>query len=139
MNKIKVKNKKKIVTHEQWIEIRRVNGETVSTFYPPNDQFERERLEKDPVPDLIYRRLNFVHGVPREYRWTKPTPELELYGGMFLQRLKPEDWLTLHAGERKSGLPHANPGKGQPRPEEFGPCPCPRCTKKREEQYANPA
>ena len=130
MGKIQIKKVKreKPLTHEQWIEIRQVDGEFVSTFYPPNDEFERERQERDPQPVLIYRRLNFVHGVPAEYSWTAPPPDVRVLGGLFLQRMLIDDWLNVMEEERNAvphhALPCANP---QPPPPEFGGCNCDCC------------
>jgi hypothetical protein len=126
--------KKRIIQHDQWVEILRENGRTVTLFYPPNEEFERLRLKMDPPPALIYRRLNFVHGVPAEYMWTNPSPEAAQYGGMCLNRILPADWSVVLQAERAPGwnghvVPTPNP---QPRPPEFGPCPCHRCTEKRE-------
>jgi hypothetical protein len=136
--KIKLRKKKeKPVTHQQWIEVRRVNGVTVSTFFPANEEFEKERLEMDPEPTLIYRRLNFVHGVPREYLWTNPTPQIKMRGGHFLHRMSVEDWPAVMEDERKMNPRHAVPAaRPLPRHEAFGPCPCEHCTQERENQAA---
>ncbi len=130
----KQKKKQKTVTHQQWIEITRVNGVTVSTFYPPNHEFEKIRLKLDPQPELIYRRLNFVHGVPPEYWWTKPTKDVEQYGGHFLQRVSLADWQKVLELESMPGNKHVRSShKFVPRPEDMGPCPCPNCTRERGE------
>jgi hypothetical protein len=130
------KNNKRFIRHEQWIEIEQRDGKTVSTFYPPNDEFERLRLKMNPPPDMIYRRLNFIHGVPPEYDWIEPTPEFRRYGGMFLQRVTVEEWPSILAQELLIGncrvISALYP---QPRPEVLGPCPCMRCT----EERANPS
>lgn len=132
MPRIKQKTKR-TVTHDQWIEITRQNGQTVSTFYPPNAEFERRRLAKDPPPDLIYRRMNFVHGVPSEYEWTQPPPDMRQYGGHCLLRLTTADWLHVMQLERDLGYQHVMRARTQPRPDDFGPCPCARCTAARED------
>ena len=138
MKKIKLRNKAaKPVIHQQWIEVKRVNGQTVSKFFPTNAEFEKERLEMDPPPSLIYRRLNFVNGVPDEYSWTNPTPVVKIRGGHFLHRMLVEDWPEVMDAERREGNLHAfaspNP---QHRPDAFGPCPCDACTKEREKLEA---
>jgi hypothetical protein len=132
MRRIKIRSKKpKLKLLEQWIDIRRLDGKTVSTFYPPNDELEQLRLDMDPPPDLIYRRMNFIGPVPLEYTWTAPREQGRLNGGHCLQRLKPEDWLWVLDQERNFGNGHAVSGcDPQPRPEQFGPCPCFRCTSK---------
>ena len=127
--------KKKIikpVTLDQWIEITRENGKTVSTLYPPNKELERLRQEMDPPAVLVYRRLNFVHGVPAEYDWTQPTDGARHLGGMFLQRLSIENWLHTMELERTLCSPHVIfADASERRPPEFGPCPCARCTSDR--------
>jgi hypothetical protein len=88
----------------------------------------------DPPPDLIYRRMHFAHGVPSEYEWTYPTPEARLCGGHCIHRIKTEDWPKIMQQERLTGhvVPSPNP---QPRPAQFGPCPCARCTARREADF----
>jgi hypothetical protein len=133
MKRIKRKIEKP-VTHQQWIEVIRVNGQTVSKFYPSNAEFEKERLDMDPPPSLIYRRLNFVNGVPNEYMWTDPTPTVRIRGGHFLHRVLAEDWPYVMEQERLHGNIHVRPSpRPQPRPEAFGPCPCEACTREREQ------
>jgi hypothetical protein len=121
------------ISHEQWIEITVENGVTVTTRYPPNIEFEKLMREMNPKPDLIRRRLNFVHGVPREYDWIRPTPNFRLYGGLFLQRVLPSDWpyIALMESLLPSGHLVSTPNP-QARPLACGPCPCPRCTEERE-------
>ncbi len=117
---------------EQWIEVRVEDGKTVSTFYPPNEEIVQSLAKMNPKPDLIYRRLNFVDGVPDEYRWAKTPATFQMYGGMFVQRILPEEWPRLRA-EELVGKGHAKKALyPQPRPESWGPCPCPECTKERE-------
>ncbi len=121
------------IQHEQWIEVTRENGKTVTTFYPPNDEFEKLMREMDPQPDLIYRRLFFVHGVPPEYEWLDPSPELRLYGGLFLQRVLPSEWPRIRLLESLLPRNHVVSAKNpQPRPAGWGPCPCPLCKEERE-------
>jgi hypothetical protein len=134
MNRIKLKkDKERVIRHEQWIEIKQVEGKTVVLRYPPNEEFEKLRSEMDPQPDLIYRRFNFVNGVPREFLWTGVPPQFQLYGGLFLQRITLDEWPVLLEKERNSGtdlvIPAVNP---QGRPEALGPCPCEWCTEERD-------
>jgi len=126
------RNNKRFIRHEQWIEIEREDGRTVTTCYPPNEEFEQLRLKMDPPPDMIYRRLNFIHGVPPEYLWIEPTPEFQMYGGLFLQRVTVEEWPEIMEREQTAGDGHVVSARfPQPRPEVLGPCPCARCTAER--------
>lgn len=132
MKRIKKKKERPVIL-DQWAEITRRDGQTVTTLYPPNKELEKLRLEMDPPPVLVYRRLNFVHGVPPEYLWTEPSPHTETFGGAFLQRLSIEDWLKVYAQERSDTCAHiVTAERSQERPPELGPCPCRRCTRKRE-------
>jgi hypothetical protein len=127
-----MKKTKRFIRHEQWIEIEIREGKTVTSYYPPNDEFEELRLKMDPPPDMIYRRLNFVHGVPLDYMWVNPTPDFQLYGGLFLQRITLEEWPSILAAEKQSLHGMVIPARfPQPRPAVLGPCPCVRCTAER--------
>lgn len=134
------KTKKKIEmprTHEQWLEIETKDGKTVVTRYPSNAEFEKLRLEMDPQPELIYRRMNFVGSVPPEYSWTKPTPDIRELGGLFLQRMDVDNWCQVYANEMVNANGAIVSAKEcLPRPEAFGPCPCHRCTAEREAESA---
>jgi len=124
-----MKKSKRFIRHEQWIEIEQREGKTVTVFYPPNDEFEELRLKMDPPPDMIYRRLFFVHGVPAEYMWVEPTPEVAQYGGLYLQRITVDEWPSLLAAEKIKGNQFAISAQyPQPRPAVLGPCTCARCT-----------
>jgi hypothetical protein len=133
-NKFRKKIEKPIVL-EQWIEVKRLEGQTVSQFFPSNAELEKELLDMDPQPTLIYRRLNFIHGVPNEYLWTHPSPSVRIRGGLFLHRMLPADWPEVMERERLQGANHHATAsrRPQPRPEAYGPCPCADCTREREE------
>ena len=132
MSQTKNRNRR-IIRHEQWIEIVRVEGRTLTMRYPSNAEFERLRLAMDPPPELIYRRLYFVHGVPAEYCWVGPTPEMQLHGGLALERITLEEWPSILTVEVDAVdgvvIPARNPVG---RPEDLGPCPCVRCTEERD-------
>jgi hypothetical protein len=126
------KANKRFIRHEQWIEIDVREGKTVTLYYPPNEEFEELRLKMDPPPDMIYRRLNFLRGVPLEYLWVDVTPEFKKYGGLFLQRITVEEWPYLMQLEKESTHPHAISARfPQDRPPVLGVCPCARCTAER--------
>ena len=96
---------------EQWIEVRRVGNTEVTEFYPSNEELEQIIAEMNPKPDFIYRRIFFPDGVPARYGWTRPrTGQAEL-GGLAVQRLPLDVWLSLREKERESG--HAE-SAGQP-------------------------
>ena len=132
--KIKRRTKhSRLIIHEQWIEVTRKEGKTVSTFYPSNQELTRLLAEMNPPPDFIYRRIFLVNGVPAEYEWTRPDPQTRLLGGLFLHRMLPSDWSAVHEVESLLEEHHVRPSKNpQPRPAEYGPCPCAKCIAARE-------
>lgn len=126
------KKQKKIPVLDQWIEIEIQDGKTVTTLYPPNDELIKEGQAMLPAPDMVYRRLHFVHGVPPEYYWTTDDSTAREMGGMGTQRMTVDTWLDVIEREKASGTGHIGPcGGNLPRPEERGGCECAVCTHNR--------
>jgi hypothetical protein len=96
---------------------------------PANDKLRKQVETMDPQAELVYRRLNFPEGVPKEYAWTGPDENMRRYGGGGVQRMTLETWLELSLSEELKGGGHIGPtGKGNlPRPKEHGGCECPSC------------
>ena len=129
------KKMRKVAVLDQWVEVEIQDGKTVTKLYPSNAGLIKEGQAMDPPPDLVYRRLNFPHGVPEEYRWVaKSHPERFERGGMGTQRMRVETWLDVIEREEASGTGHVGPtGVGNlPRPKERGGCDCEVCTHNRE-------
>ena len=124
---------RKIVTLEQWVEVRVRDGKTVTTLYPANEVL-RERAQKmDPPPDMVYRRLNFPDGVPVEYYWTTDDAGRRRNGGHGIQRMSVEMWLETVAQEEQMGNGHVGPcSQPLPRPKSRGGCECEVCVGIRE-------
>jgi hypothetical protein len=123
------KNKQRIITLEQWVEVAVKCGKTVTTLYPSNAELRKKGEEMDPKPDLVYRRINFRSGVPIEYHWTTRDPVRRSRGGHCIQRMLPERWLKVSAEEELHPDGHIGPCGGiMPRPKERGGCDCPACT-----------
>jgi len=124
---------RKIVTLEQWVEVRVWEGATLTTLYPSNDAL-RERAQKmDPPPEMVYRRLNFVDGVPIEYYWTTDDPARRGNGGHGIQRMALDTWLETIAHEERLGNGHVGPcSQPLPRPKSRGGCDCEVCAGIRE-------
>ncbi|MBV9264654.1 MAG: hypothetical protein JO061_00650 [Acidobacteriaceae bacterium] len=124
------KNRKKLTHIDQWVEIRIEEGKTTTRLYPPNDQLIEEAKEMLPPPDLVYRRLNFVDGVPPEYEWAigKEDADVRERGGCGIQRMTADTWLQVIAREKLRDDGHiGRTGVGNiPRPD--GKCDCPVCT-----------
>lgn len=120
---------------EQWVEVTVEDGKPVTNLYPPNQELLKHVQKQDSPPDLVYRRLNFPHGIPSEYHWTaKSSPELFESGGAGIQRMRFDTWLTVIEGEAATGTGHIGPtGAGNlPRPESRGGCDCYVCAHNRE-------
>lgn len=124
------KKREKISVLDQWIEVRIEDGKTITEFYPSNEKLIEEGQAMDPLPDLVYRRLNFLDGIPPEYAWTSNDPDQRAQGGCGIQRMTIDAWLQVIENEKLSGTGHIGPtGVGNlPRPKERGGCECPLCT-----------
>ena len=116
---------------EQWVEVAVEDGKTVTRKHPPDEEL-REQVDKlDPERDLVYRRLHFVNGVPKEYEWAMHDRALQEKGGLGIQRMRPETWRELVEREKKNGG-HLLGCANVPRPESRGGCECPTCSWNRE-------
>ena len=127
------KKRKKIQTLEQWVEIEvSPTGRTVTTQHPSNEILIQDGQKKWPAPEMVYRRMHFVHGVPHEYAWATSDERIRKTGGMGIQRMTVDTWLELIEKEKALGTGHLLPcGGNLPRPEERGGCDCPTCSKNR--------
>ncbi len=124
------KKMRKIVTMEQWAEITVEDGKTVTQVIPSNAQLIEEGKAMLPPPDLVYRRMNFVDGIPPEYHWATQDEERRRLGMCGLQRMTVDTWLDVIEREEAAGTGHLGPtGVGNlPRPKERGGCDCEVCT-----------
>lgn len=126
------KKAKKIPVLDQWVEIEIQDGRTVTKLYPSNDELIKAGQKMPATPEIVCRRLHFVHGVPPEYYWTTKDPVARERGGMGLQRMTVDTWLEVIEQEQASGTGHIGPcGGNLPRPEERGGCDCAVCTHNR--------
>ena len=126
------KKRKKITILDQWVEIEvSPSGKTVTTLYPSNEILIADGQKKWPPPEMVYRRLNFVDGVPHEYHWTTSDETLRERGGCGIQRMTVDTWLELIEKEKALGTGHILPTGNLPRPEERGGCDCKVCSHNR--------
>ncbi len=125
--------KRKITVLEQWVEIEVApSGKTVTTVHPSNEILQQDGEKKWPAPELVYRRLHFVHGVPHEYAWATSDERIRAAGGVGIQRMTVETWRALIEKEKALGTGHLLPcGGNLPRPEERGGCDCAACARNR--------
>jgi hypothetical protein len=123
------KKQRKIVTLEQWVEVRVEDGKVTTTLYPSNEALLEEGIKMFPPPELVYRRINFPDGVPDVYSWCGPTQEIREFGGCGIQRMTLDTWLMVV--EQEKGFSDGRIGGtgvgNLPRPEERGGCECPSC------------
>ncbi len=124
------KNQRQIATIEQWAEITVEDGKTVTQVIPSNAQLIEEGKAMLPPPDLVYRRMNFVDGIPPEYHWATQDEERRRLGMCGLQRMTVDTWLDVIDREEAAATGHLGPtGVGNlPRPKERGGCDCEVCT-----------
>ncbi len=123
------KKLRKIVLMEQWAEITVVEGKTLTQVMPSNAVLIEEGKAMLPPPDLVYRRMNFVDGVPSEYHWATKDEERRRLGMCGIQRMTVDTWLDVIDREQAAGTGHLGPtGVGNlPRPKERGGCDCEVC------------
>ncbi|HTU46008.1 MAG TPA: hypothetical protein VMF91_13145 [Bryobacteraceae bacterium] len=129
------KKQRKIPLLEQWVQITVEDGRTVTRLFPPNEKLIEQGQTMDPPPELVYRRLEFIGGIPPEYHWSSSShPERFQTGGAGIQRMTADTWLEVIEREKASGTGHIGPtGVGNlPRPKERGGCDCEICTHNRE-------
>lgn len=104
------KNRKKYRKLEQWIEVRIVEGKTVTRLYPPNEKLILEGQAKLPPPEVVIRRINFPDGIPSEYEFLGVRDEEHRRnGGMALQRMTVNMWLEAIEKEKQAGTGHLGP------------------------------
>jgi hypothetical protein len=126
------KKQRKPSVLEQWVEVRIEEGKAVTRLYPSNEELMKRGQAMLPPPELVYRRLSFPDGVPEEYAWTTDEDATRERGGIGIQRMKIDTWLTVVKREKATG--HVGPtGAGNlPRPMARGGCDCELCAANRE-------
>ncbi len=126
--KIRTKKERPLIV-EQWIEVEVFEGVTTSTRYPSDDEvkimIDKKEADNGRPVDLVYRRFNFIHGIPPEYFWSTPEPLLRKYGGHCIQRLTVPDWRRLSDDENGGHMKGS--AYTMPRPEARGGCRCKAC------------
>lgn len=127
------KKRRKVPVLDQWVEVEVIDGKTVTTLYPSNENLIKRGQAMLPPPELVYRRMNFIGGVPSEYFWTTADPVTRNYGGQGIQRMEVDVWLQVIEKEKLSATGHIGPtGVGNlPRPMDRGGCDCETCTQNR--------
>lgn len=62
-----------------------------------------------PTPELVYRRFNFVDGIPEEYFWAQDDPLNRQYGGAGIPQMTVETWLQMREQEKDNPSGHLGP------------------------------
>ena len=128
MPKAKPKRGSGPVILEQFVEVTRRAGQTITELYPPNKEMLELKTKMDPPPTVVYRRFNFRGGVPPEYHWATSDAQNRRYGGGALQRMFIEDWEKAFPAEEDAPGGHLGPVHALiPRPQASGGCDCPVC------------
>jgi hypothetical protein len=126
-NPKKQKHKKK-VRIEQWVEITMENGVVKTELFPSNEVLIKEGQAKWPPPEIVYRRLNFVDGIPDVYAWAGIKDENHRkWGGCGLQRMTVDTWLAQIEEEAQRTDGHLSPVINLARPVDAGECSCEAC------------
>ena len=98
------KKRRHIPVLDQWVEIEvSLDGKTLTTLYPSNEVLIQSGQKQWPAPELVYRRLHFVDGVPEEYAWTTAEESIRVSGGLGIQRMTVDRWLELIETEKARG------------------------------------
>ncbi len=121
----------KLQIMDQWIDIEIIDGNTVVSYYPSNEELWEEGQKMNPPPTIVYRRFNFVDHVPAEFAWTTSDQQAMEFGGLGIQRMSVHTWLRIIEDEKLTGLP-GKCGGNLPKPEKWGHCDCLSCTANRE-------
>jgi len=129
MSTKKSKEKSELVVLDQWIEVRVLDGKTTTELFPPNQELIAIARAMNPLPGLVYRRFNFLDGVPAEYHWTTRDENIRRYGGIGIQRIAFKNWIAHIQTEPPQGPLRPVPGGNVPRPRERGGCDCPVCAR----------
>ena len=137
-NNLKKQKHKKKVRMEQWVEITIEDGVVKTELFPSNEVLIKEGQAKWPPPELVYRRLNFVDGIPDVYAWVGIDDENHRkLGGLAIQRMSVDTWLDQIEEEARRTDGHLSPVICLPRSRDNGECFCPTCQQGYEDEEAN--
>jgi hypothetical protein len=131
---------------EQAVEVRVVDGATLTTQTPSNEELIEQGKTMMPPPQFVGRVIEFVGGlVPAEYAWvgmvgetaaTEGDTEESVSGD---QLMTPDTWLRVIAQEKLRGDGHVGPtGVGnckKPRTAWAPGCRCPQCVRQANVTY----
>ena len=113
---------------EQCVEVRVVDGATVTTYAPANAELVEWGRAMLPRPQVVYRYLNLPDGVPAEYEWVGVTGEQQRRDGLSgVQRMTAEEWLAAVAREESVPGGHAGPAARWVPRKRWGQCACALC------------
>jgi hypothetical protein len=95
---------------EQIVEVEVVEGECITSFYPPNEEILETVANQPAHPLYVARWIHFPNGcVPAEYAWANPVPTKEGEIPHTMQRVLWHHWLDLIACEEATATGHIGP------------------------------
>jgi hypothetical protein len=88
---------------KQYVEVKAVDGQYKTDWYPTNEELIEEVAKRPQPPLYITRFIHFADGVPAEYDWSKPN-ELQKHSKTTgLQKMTYTRWLRAIDDEKQSG------------------------------------
>src|SRR5438105_3626534 len=78
---------------DQWVDVERQNGRTVTKLDPSNEQLLEDRKIMKPPPEQVRRRFDFRNGIPDEYSWSVQTEEQRTMRQWAVQQITVDTWL----------------------------------------------
>ncbi len=100
----------------QVVEVEVIDGQTVTSCYPTNQQLIEQVAKRPKPPVFLERFVTFSSGVPSEYAWANPNELQKLTETVGVQKMTYEWWLRLIKHEKAIGTRHIGPILG-PGPE----------------------
>lgn len=117
---------------DQWADVVREDGKTVTRLEPSNEQLLEDRAMMKPPPEQVCRRFQFPDGIPDEYGWCFETEEQRVKVKWGVQQMTMETWLAAIEREQAMGTGHlGDTGEDLPKPQRVG-CWCKVCARNTE-------
>jgi hypothetical protein len=122
---------------DQWVDVERQNGKTVTKLDPSNEQLLEDRKIMKPPPEQVRRRFDFRNGIPDEYEWCLQTEEQRTMRQWAVQQITVDTWLEAIEREKASGTGHlSDTGEDLPDPKRRTWCYCKVCARTSETLWA---
>ncbi|MBV9157850.1 MAG: hypothetical protein JO097_16415 [Acidobacteriaceae bacterium] len=93
----------------QVVEVQVLDGKTVTSCYPTDQQIIKEAAQRPKPPIYLERFVLFPNGVPPEYSWANPNEIQKLSETIGVQKMTYDWWLELIKREQAKGTGHVGP------------------------------